>query len=287
MTKLKAHPDAELFAMYSEEALDALAESIKKNGLDVPIVLYQGMILDGRNRYLACERAGVEPRFTTYEGDDPLEKVQMLNADRRDSTPPQRAITAARVYERERVGYFSPPNRNGQSSLRRIASRYKISKITLQQALEILAEAPDLAEQLERGLIPHFAKGYDELQARRKVAKQRDADAQRIAEYKDAIEAGEMTMEEALQKVMEAEREEREKVRAVAEARRQWLTKLVEFVAWAERQLVPDPDEQFLKDFDPASPGWFDHKLTAERLDVCAAQIGRLGRILSQVRATS
>jgi ParB family chromosome partitioning protein len=35
-----------------------------------PVVRYQGKILDGRNRLLACERAGVEPRFEDFEGDD-------------------------------------------------------------------------------------------------------------------------------------------------------------------------------------------------------------------------
>ena len=35
-------------------------------------MIYEGLILDGRNRYRACEAAGFEPRFRAFVGDDPL-----------------------------------------------------------------------------------------------------------------------------------------------------------------------------------------------------------------------
>jgi len=50
----------------------ALAEDIRANGLREPIVLFEGAILDGRNRYRACIAAGVDPRFEIYDGNDPL-----------------------------------------------------------------------------------------------------------------------------------------------------------------------------------------------------------------------
>jgi hypothetical protein len=52
-----------------------------------------------QGRLLACERAGVEPRFEDFEGDDAaaLALVIDLNSERRDLTKSQQAIVAART----------------------------------------------------------------------------------------------------------------------------------------------------------------------------------------------
>lgn len=93
----QAHPLASAFPKLGKRDLDGLSQSIKLNGLEVPIVLYEGQILDGRNRYDACRSAGVEPRFTTYAGPHPREHVLSLNLDRRHLQEGQKAIVAARM----------------------------------------------------------------------------------------------------------------------------------------------------------------------------------------------
>jgi len=78
--------------------LAALAENIRQYGLQTPITLYEGKILDGRNRYRACQLAAVEPRTQLFPADrDPLAFVLSVNLHRRHLTTSQRALLAARI----------------------------------------------------------------------------------------------------------------------------------------------------------------------------------------------
>ena len=93
------HPYADEFPMASAEELEDLATSIATVGLIHPVVLTpQGLVLDGRNRLAACERAGVEPIFETRDGDDDDYKEFVIGANttgRRESMTVQ--IAAASV----------------------------------------------------------------------------------------------------------------------------------------------------------------------------------------------
>lgn len=85
------HPIAAIFPLLPEAELSELAEDIKKNGLKTDIVIYEGKILDGRNRYRACAIAKVQPFTTQYAGDDPVGLVLSLNLHRRHLTAGQKA----------------------------------------------------------------------------------------------------------------------------------------------------------------------------------------------------
>lgn len=90
--------------MLPEGELSELANDIKTNGLKEKIWLYEGKILDGRNRWLACKQAGVEPKTTDYTGDTPASFVLSLNLHRRHLTPSQKATVAVEIlpwFERE------------------------------------------------------------------------------------------------------------------------------------------------------------------------------------------
>src|SRR5215207_2496522 len=70
-----AHPAAELFPMIGEmRGQDGLAADVAQNGVRYPVVMYQGKVLDGRNRlYVAADHqeARESLRFVEYTGDDP------------------------------------------------------------------------------------------------------------------------------------------------------------------------------------------------------------------------
>jgi ParB-like chromosome segregation protein Spo0J len=93
------HPLAQLFPMMDETELGELADSIRERGIMAAIVTLEGKILDGRNRYLACKMAGVEPRVREYVGNDPLGYVVAANLTRRHLTTSQRAAIAVKLVE--------------------------------------------------------------------------------------------------------------------------------------------------------------------------------------------
>ena len=93
-TKYPFHLACTVFPQLSDAELRELADDIAANGLRNPIVLLKGKILDGRNRYLACEIAGVKPRFVEFEGDDPIGWVVSQNLVRRHLTASQKAVVA-------------------------------------------------------------------------------------------------------------------------------------------------------------------------------------------------
>jgi hypothetical protein len=69
---MEYHPAADVFPLLPDDELGALAEDSEKHGQREPICLFEGKILDGRNRYRACEMKGIKPTTVDVNTDDPF-----------------------------------------------------------------------------------------------------------------------------------------------------------------------------------------------------------------------
>jgi N6-adenosine-specific RNA methylase IME4/ParB-like chromosome segregation protein Spo0J len=94
---MQFHDLANVFPLIEGDEFAGLVADIGKQGLLEAIVLLDGKILDGRNRYRACVEAGVEPHFEEFDGEDPVAFVVSKNVARRHLDESQRALAAARI----------------------------------------------------------------------------------------------------------------------------------------------------------------------------------------------
>jgi hypothetical protein len=97
MTEYEVHPAADLFPMMSDAEIEALGEDMLEHGQREDIILFHGMVLDGRNRYRACLLKGINPRFHEERPADPYAFVASANLHRRHLDASQRAMVAAKL----------------------------------------------------------------------------------------------------------------------------------------------------------------------------------------------
>lgn len=160
---MEYHEYANLFPMLGGTDLKSLADDISEKGLQDPIITLDGKILDGRNRYRACELASVPPRFAEYEGDDALGYVISHNLHRRHLTESQRAMVAAKWAKLKHGGdrksgeIKSPIGDLKQSETKtrdEAAALLSVGTSSIDRAKQIIAKgAPGLAEMVEQGKV--------------------------------------------------------------------------------------------------------------------------------------
>lgn len=235
MTATEAHPVADLFPMLADDELDELAADVAERGLLQPIVLdADGRVLDGRNRLAACEKAGVEPAFVTYDGDDPAGYALSVNIARRHLTTGARAVVA------ERARRLNGSTKSGTSQ------QAEVNKNRLTEAGLVLDYALDLADEVLAGTTP-FSKAVEEARARKQAASSSEAQMARLRDeapdLADQVADERLSLSEAA-----AALKQREDDRAGAIRRdRERLCRLVN--GWIELVALPtNPDRDEVLD---------------------------------------
>lgn len=151
------HPLCALFPRLSKRDFSALVDDIRANGLQNPIQLYDGMILDGGNRYSACLAAGVEPEFVEFAGDSALAYVLSANLHRRHLSLGQQAAIVASAQDwalAQTVGNPTFKKSGNVTGLARVADRAALSGAsdkTQRDADKVAKADPALAVQVAHG----------------------------------------------------------------------------------------------------------------------------------------
>ncbi len=165
MTHYELHPLCKLFPRMSGAEFDALREDIRANGLRQTIVLYEGMILDGGNRYQACLEAGVKPRFSDFSDGNIVSFVLSLNLHRRHMTPGQQAaiVASAQDWARAQVRGGTGANQHANkeqtgnvTGLQTVADRAAqsgASDKTQRMADKVARADPELALEVGHGKV--------------------------------------------------------------------------------------------------------------------------------------
>lgn len=210
-TPVRWHPAACIFPMLPDAELKTLADDIREFGLREPIVLFQGQVLDGRNRWQACKIACVPPKTKEFTGtaQQALAYVWSTNVQRRHLNSGQVAIALAKrenldveyaaAIEATRKAATARPNAGRppkDNSVQKIVPNKDTSKLIdhklaesagtnrsyVAKARKIVEEAPELANKVERGEMT-LSQASTEM---RRDAKRKDLEA-KAAEVKEAF----------------------------------------------------------------------------------------------------
>ena len=239
--------EANVFPLMADRDLDRLATDIKEHGLRVPIVLHpDGRILDGRNRFRACVRAGVEPRFETWRArGSVVAYVLSLNLHRRHLDESQRAMVAARIAN------LDEGRPRGTASIEavpqpRAAAMLNVSRASVQRAREVLERGtPELIAAVEEAQIP--------VSSAARVAQMNPAGQRRVVAR---VAKGE--------KPTEAIRQEHATAKHAAGA----------FPGKTYRVIYADPPFQYATRMPPGSSEPTDYYPTMSLADICALPVG-------------
>jgi len=238
-TTYQYHSLSDFFPLLPPEEFEELTNSILEHGQLEPIMLLDGKILDGRNRYLACQQLGIEPKVRSYGKDNPTEPLEFVvaaNMRRRSLTPAQKAQIIIDIRGKPTTPQGRPPKKQPKpktlgAQIEQLRARQapKVEELARaagvhpETALQVsrAQEFGDLRKQLRAGEMTareaqrevkrrKESRGGDEI-SRAELAREagvdaitveRIADAQRFPDLKAKLRAGDLDARAAEREVM-------------------------------------------------------------------------------------
>lgn len=181
--ELTVHPFARLIPLISLGDLDRLYDDVREHGVNEPLIMFEGQVLDGRNRLAVASVLGVPVTLKDFEGtkDEARAFVWSANVARRHLTIPQIALAA------DRFGFIAAakaetgpvvPDADGAirtpvapwASLAAKRLGRQITPRTLERFDEAkISEAPDTMRRIESGEIRRVDIAVKEAAAERTV----------------------------------------------------------------------------------------------------------------------
>ena len=155
---MKRHPLSAAFPDMTAEEYSDLLSSVKDIGIQNPIVLFEGMIIDGWHRYRASLDLDVEcPYVDLPENVNPQNYVIAQNISRRSLTASQRALAVVTVHAWRRTGNTSKNQTALEEHIEKktideMAVLANASRATIRKAKKIASKAvPELLEAVQTG----------------------------------------------------------------------------------------------------------------------------------------
>ena len=163
VTRLAFHDIANSWPLHDAKEHASLVAAIKRDGLQSPIVLFEGKILDGRNRYNACLEAGVKIKTVKLPDDKcPYRWVENANDWRRhqgqQARKEARAILAAKESTAKAGNQPAPTSSNEEvetKTRQQAAKDHDVDLSSLDRAKVVVAKGHESVEKaVTSGTLP-------------------------------------------------------------------------------------------------------------------------------------
>ncbi len=198
---MQQHPLSAAFPAMAADDFQGLKDSIMEIGVQNPITLFEGMVIDGWHRYTAANELGMDCPVVELGDVDPRDFVLAQNKARRHVTQAQLAMATTTVYAWRPVGNPSLSNSAPGAELKttkELAVSAGVSERTIEQAKAVQTKAaPEVVEAVKAGEI-----GLKKAAAIAKLPKEEQAAAIHKPAPKAAPEAPPVTANHELEEAV-------------------------------------------------------------------------------------
>lgn len=148
------HPLSAAFPAMSADDFQGLKDSIMEIGVQNPITLFEGMVIDGWHRYTAANELGMDCPVVELGEVDPRDFVLAQNKARRHVTQAQLAMATTAVYAWAPAGKPKLHTECAVKTTAEMASIAGVHRNTIVQAQAVQAKAaPEVVEAVKSGAI--------------------------------------------------------------------------------------------------------------------------------------